>query len=329
MKKVIAILLALSFLFGLAACSNTDSSQNAGLKPGGSNQGNSNQGGAQEDVQGGSSTEATTQTLPAETFAPDEAFSPYGTWVWEGNDKLTMTLNQDGTVHFEDKSDNSGWDTIPRVQALYFNDNGSFTYTEGQKNLFLHTKADDRQNDDEVTISVGYGYYMLKGVYYFNFVPAEHYEVAHEVFLNGPIYERMDTSKIIDVGTTYDLYPENEIKMTITKLELDSDYELKVYCTISAKTGISSFDWIQWTLYQKGCGSIMSNRVYFMDMSGNEVDGIGDGQKLEGYFTIEKTNSLLPISQIWYGDRLKACVYVGGMNMGCGFYFVLPEQPNC
>ena len=323
MKKTISVILALCLVLALAACSEAGSGQNTGSQPGGSNQG-----GVQENTQGGTSTEATTQTLPAETYAPEEAFSPYGTWVWEGNDKLTMTLNQDGTVRFEDKSDNSGWDTIPRVQALYFNENGTFTYTEGQKNLVLHTKVDDRENDDEVNISVGYGYYMLKGVYYFNFVPAEHYEQAHEVFLNGPIYERMDTSKIINVGTTYDPYTENEIKMTITKLELDSNYELKVFCTISAKTGVRSFDWIDWTFYQKGCSTIMSDRLYFMDMSGNEVDGIGDGQTLEGYFTIDNTNSLLPISQIWYGDRLKACVYVSGMNMGCGFYFIVPEQPT-
>ena len=326
MKKIIVILLVFTFMLNLAACAETGVSQDPTAQLGGNTSGDRNDG--QSGSQDSSSDDSSSQKIPAETYAPDEAFSPYETWVWEGNDKLTMTLNEDGTVRFEDNSDNSGWDTIPRVQALYFNENGTFTYTEGQKNLFLHTKVDDRQNDDEVTISVGYGYYMLKGVYYFNFVPAEHYEVAHEVFLNGPIYERMDTSKIIDVGSTYDLYPENEVKMTITKLELDSNYELKVYCTISAKTGVRSFDWINWTFYQKGCSSIMSDRLYFKDISGNEVDGIKDGQTLEGYFTINNTNSLLPISQIWYGDRLKACVYVGGMNMGCGFYFVLPEQPN-
>lgn len=308
MKKLLAMFLALVFAFALVACA--PESNNDGDQSKDNEQGNQN---------------GYNVVIPVEK-EPTYAFSPYGTWVWEGNDKFTMTLNEDGTAVFSDNAENSYINLYPRLQTLWMSTQNTFTYTDGTDRLQLHLKVDDRNADIDYKIKYGNGYYILyPGTGGYSFVRAENYEEAHRIFTDGPIRETWTDISPLKPGDVADLFPDNEVKFKLDKIELNENYDLKVYCTLSAKTGVSSFDWINWNLYVKGEGGLRSDRLYFYDLNGQEVDGLKDGQTVEGYFTIESVDE--EQSMTWYGE-LKAGIYISGMYTGVGCYIILPTQPT-
>lgn len=321
MKKTLAILMVIILAFSLVACTVPNKNDNTGNQQGSLDQGTQNGGNIPTDA-----TEPTQTVQPTETRQPDEAFSPYGTWVWVGNDKFTLTLNEDGSAVYTDTSDNSYINLYPRLQELYFSASNTFTFDESTQKLVVNLLLDDRNATEELTVGIGNGYYILDGgPHDYCFVRLENYQEANTNFLNAPVYFRWAGETYTQIGETTDLFPDNEVKFTINKIELNSEYQAKFYCTISAVKGVTSFDWIEWTLYAKGESGIRNDRVYFYDMNGNEVNGLSDGQTLEGYFIIENVAS--EKSMTWFRE-LQAGIYISGMYSGIGCRVILPTKPN-
>ena len=315
MKRLFAMILALACVLGMAACTPAGSGDNAGGQLGGNEQGGTAQGN-----QNGYNV-----VIPV-VKEPSYAFSPYGTWVWEGNYKFTMTLNEDGTAVFSDNAENSYINLYPRLQTLWMSTSNTFTYSDGTDRLQVHLKVDDRNASIDYRVKHGNGYYILyAGTGGYSFVRAENYEEAHRIFVDGPIRDTWTDISPLQPGDSAVMFADNEVKFKLDKVELDENYDLKVYCTLSAKTGVSSFDWLGWTVYVKGEGSYMQNRLYFYDLNDQEVDGLQDGQSVEGYFTVE--NVYKEQSMTWFGE-LKAGMFVNGMNTGDGCYIILPTEPN-
>lgn len=311
MKKLLAFLLTLVLLLGMTACAGTGNNSGNGAQDG-----PAQNGGGQGDSNGGGSAQIT---------PPDYAFSPYGTWVWVGNDKFTMTLNEDGSAVFQDGSDNSALGLNPMMSDLYLNGQNSFEYREDRQTIKLILKDAENNLDRSFEIKTGNGYYIISNEYEYSFVPAQYYAEAHQVFMNEPIKSTWAGEHMTQPGETVDLYSDNEVKLTLNKIEMDSNYDVKIYCTISAKIGVSSLDWIGWTLYTKGDASNRSSNPEFYDLNGKRIEGLKDGQTVEAYFTINSVDTDKNLA--WFGE-LQAGVYISGMYMGVGCYIVLPTAPN-
>ena len=307
MKRFLAIIFALSLALSLAACTTDDSLQNNG--------GQNSPNGPESNIY---------PSIPA--VQPKDEFSPYGTWVWVGNDKFTMTLNEDGTAVFSDKAENSYINLYSRLQKLWMSAENTFTYTDGADRVITHMKVDDRKADMEYKIKYGDGFYILdQGAGGYDFVRAENYSVMHDYFMNGPIRDTWYDLKPLQIGETVNIDAQDGVTLTLNNLEMDNNYDLKVYITLSAEKGVSSFDWISWTLYNKGAGGLRSDRLYFYDLNGQEVDGLTAGKTVEGYFTIASVDD--EQSNTWYGG-LKAGIYISGMSTGEGCCIILPAEPN-
>lgn len=304
MKKLIAMILAVVLVLSLAACSNNLAGNNQ---------------------QAGNGQNNDSYTEPP-LKQPAEPFNPYGTWVWTGNDKFTLTLNEDGSAVLDDQNENSYINQYPRLQDLYFSKSNTFTYDKDNQMLTIHLKYEDRQAIMECNISIGNNYYMIDGgEFSYSFVRAENYQAAHQVFMDSPIYSRWVDTTQLKVGETVDLFPDNEVKLTLKSMEMDSEYNVKVHCTISCKVGVSSFDWIKWTLRVKGTAGERSDAMYFFDENGEEIYKLTDGQTVDCYFTIDSVDD--EQSMAWFGE-LKAAVYISGMYIGSGGYIILPTQPT-
>ncbi len=314
MKKVLAMILALVMLFCLAACSNTDKNKEDAPQQGGTNQQQN-----QNDNNGTAS-----QYKRPQTKQPGEAFTPYGKWVWVGNEKFTMTLNEDGTAVFSDNAENSYINLYPRLKVLWESNQNTFSYQDGDKAVKVMMKLDDRENESNYEIKIGNGYYILAGGNLYSFVREKDFEAAHKVFLEEPVRDSMYDRPPIKVGETAEMDAQSGVELKLTNVEMDSNYDVKIYCTVTAPNGFSTFDWMGWTLYIKGEGGMRSDTIRFYDLNGQEANGLGAGQSIDGYLEIKNVKSEQCMA--WFGE-MKACVYLSGMSLGEGCFIDLPAQP--
>lgn len=315
MKKALAVILVLVLLFGLVACGSNDKRDGDANQQGVANQ---------QQNQNNNSGVASPYTRP-KTKQPSEAFTPYGKWVWVGNEKFTMTLNEDGTAVFSDNAENSYINLYPRLKVLWESNQNTFTYQDGDKAVKVMMQLDDRENESSYEIKVGNGYYILAGGNLYSFVREKDFEAAHKVFLEEPVRDSMYDRPPIQVGDTAEMDAQNGVKLKLTKVEMNSNYDVKIYCTVTAPNGFSTFDWMGWTLYIKGEGGMRSDTIRFYDLNGQEANGLSAGQSIDGYFTLENIKSEQCMT--WFGE-MKACVFISGMCTGEGCFIDLPTQPT-
>lgn len=282
MKKLLAFLLALMVCLSLCACGEPAGSQN-------SDSGNA----AGENVGNQSSTSDDNHSEAPLPSPPSEPFSPYGTWVWEGNPNLTMTLNEDGTAVYHDPEN---W-LIP--YNWYIDDNVQITwvYNESEQQLLItYTDPDDTWSPREeiLTIVGDYGYYMIDGGEHdHSFIRAEHFEDAHAQFLDPYNYNQDSfVDKEVVLGQTYPLVNWSDAAtITVTTAALtefsyrDRNYlGIRFYFTLNTTEEIYSLkDFFEYYTLLSGDASYSSGQLTPYDLSGNEVTSLPAGSTLEGY----------------------------------------------
>ena len=178
MRKVILLLLIVCML--LCACGepapNGSSPEGNGQSPSGI----TTKPGAGDSGEPTKSTTAPTEPAPTH---PTYAFEPCGTWVWEGNTALTLTLNPDGTAKFDDPEKwllTYWWFQDEEGKATY-----TYDETAGQVKILFVDGTGEYTYEGVYNVTGDYGYYMIDGGEFgYSFVPAENFEDAHKRFLD-------------------------------------------------------------------------------------------------------------------------------------------------
>ena len=292
MKKLLALFLAFLCL-ALYACGAPAGSSPSGGQPSGTEQ--SPSGGA--NAPGSSAPQASSPSQQegpsSQPVPPSEPFDPLGTWVWEGSPSLTMTLNEDGTVVYNDPEKwliTYNWFRDDNVQTTW-------VYSEGAQQIVITYVDPDNEwsIDPQVFAVTGEpGYYMIDGGETdYSFIRAENYDDAHARFLDlGNYLQTSYENKEVILNQPYPLVNWRDgDTFTITDVSLektvngdDTDYLLRFYFTLTVTEETRElYQMFEYGAMYAGSGGNVSGTLTPYDLSGNEITSIPAGSTVTGY----------------------------------------------
>ena len=283
MKKLFSLFLVLAICAALCACGTPSANQPSG---------ESQPDGSSVSPSGAQTTDNSESSPEKKPSPPSEPFDPYGTWVWEGNSNLTLTLNEDGTAVYHDPEE---W-LIPYNHYIDDNVQITWVYHETEQQIVVtYTDPDGTWSSEEDTLTIlgDHGYYMIDGGEHdHSFIRTEHFEDAHSRFLDPYNYNRDSFPDEVVLGQAYPLADWSDVgTIVVTDAHLiEFSYGdrncigIRFHFTLNTTEEIYSLsDFFEYYTMLSADTGYSSNKLTPYDLSGNEITSLPAGSTIEGY----------------------------------------------